>query len=362
MNRSPLLPLLALSLAAASPPARAVVPSHPPVARTAPVTDDYFGQHITDPYRWMESEPQPAFNDYLHGQNDFARATLARIPGRDALANDIAAVSGLAARARTVELAHGRIFYLKREAGAQIDKLYVRDAAGHETLLVDPSKLDAGGKHAEIDQFAPPSTAASWPTASPPAAPRTARCTSSRPPPSSSAPTRSTAPSSPASLAPRRQRFFFDRLPASSLTAQAVDKYAHQVVFRHMLGTDPATDTIVLDSDHLPFPFKSAATFPSVASTPGSDWLIAAVSDGVSPETAFAVARLADVLAGHPAWKQLASQSDEHRRRRRPRRPHRPPDPQGRAPLQDHRGRSRPPPTLPAPPPSSPRRPACSPA
>ena len=311
MNRPAVLSLLALALAAPL-HASAVVPSHPPVARVAPVTDDYFGQTITDPYRWMEAEPQPAFDDYLHAQNDFARATLARIPGRNALAGEIAAVSGLAARARTVELAGGKAFYLKREAGAQIDKLYVRDTAGHETILVDPSKLGAGGKHAEIDQFEPSfdgslvaygistggsenSTLHVIETATGTVRPDTI----------------DRAQFAGVSWAPDGHSFFFDRLPASSETAAAVDRYAHQVVYRHILGADPSTDTTVLESDRLPFPFKAPAVFPSVSTTPGSNWLVATVADGVSPEVAIAVARLPDVLAGHPAWKQLASQSDD---------------------------------------------------
>ncbi len=292
-------------------PTLAMVPDRPPVAQARPVTDDYFGTRITDPYRWMEGEPKPQFPDYLHAQNDYARAVLGRIPGRDALAREIGALSGAAARVRTVQLAGGRLFYLKRDAGAQIDRLYVADATGHETLLVDPSSLGTAGKHAEIDQFEPSddgalvaygisiggsedSTLHVIETAT-----RTVRPD-----------TIDRAQFAALSWAPDGGSFFFTRLPAGSAAARPDQQYAHMRVYRHVLGTDPARDATVLDSDHLPFAFQAAAAFPSVAVNPGSAYALAALSDGVSPEVTLYSAPLADLLAGRPAWRQVVVQSD----------------------------------------------------
>ena len=302
---------LGLAGVAATVAARAAAPNHPPVAQVKPVTDDYFGTRITDPYRWMESQPKPQFPAYLHAENDYARRVLARIPGRDKLASDIGEVSGLAARVRTVELAGGRMFYLKRDAGAQIDRLYMSDAAGHETVLVDPSSLGTGGKHAEIDQFEPSrdgslvaygisiggsenSTLHVIETAT-----RTVRPDSI-----------DRAQFAGVSWAPDGKSFFFARLPAGSATAKADQQYAHMQVYRHMLGDDPAHDAAVLDSDHLPFPFKAAAVFPSISVVPGSPYALAEISDGVSPEVTLYTTPLADLLAGHPGWKQVVLQSD----------------------------------------------------
>ncbi len=289
----------------------AAVASRPPAARVQPVVDEDFGTRIVDPYRWMESEPQPAFSDYLHGQNDYARAVLARIPGRDGLARDIEAISGLAGSARNVVLAGGSAFYLKRAPGGQIARLYVRGADGHETLLIDPSTLDAGGKHAEIDQFAPSfdGSAVVYGVSVGGSENSTLHIIETA--------TRRILPDSidraqfaGVSWAPDGKSFFFARLPASSLTAKAVEQYQHLRVMRHVLGTDPNDDAVVLDSDHLPFPFKAPEIFPSIATTPGSNYAIAVISDGVSPETASYSATVASLLAGHPAWHRLADTSD----------------------------------------------------
>ncbi len=303
-------PIAAFGAAACLLPLRAgaMAPEHPPVAEVRPVTDTYFRTRITDPYRWMEGKPQTQFLDYLHAENDHARHVLASIPGRDALAREIGQVSGLAARVRNVALAGGRTFYLKREAGGQIDRLYAADGAGRETLLVDPSGLDRDGKHAEIDQFVPSQDGRLVVYGISIGGSENSRLhvieTATR---TIRPDTIDRAQFANVSWTPDGQGFFFSRLPASAATATPSEQYAHMKVYRHGLGQDPAQDAVVLDSDHLPFPFKAAAVFPTVSVNPGSDYALA----GVSPEVTLYSAPLKDVADGHPAWKQVALQSDD---------------------------------------------------
>jgi len=284
----------------------------PPVAIVQPVTDDYFGAKIVDPYRWMESEPEPQFMAYLHAQDKFARGWLARIPGRNALAKEIGEVSGLAARARIVQLAGGKSFYLRRDAGAQIDRLYMRDAAGHETMLVDPGLRNVTGKHSEIDQFQPSmdgklvvygistggsenSTLGVIDTVNSKVFPDQI----------------DRAQFASAAWAPDGKSFFFTRLPAGFEKAPPVEQYAHMKIYRHFVGSDAMRDVAVVDSDHLPFTFKAAATFVALGTTQNSDYAVLSVSDGVSPEVALYSGKVSDLLAGHVAWKQIAVQADD---------------------------------------------------
>lgn len=303
------LPPAAPAASAAAAPTNPVPPA--PVARVAPVTDDYAGTKIVDPYRWMESEARPEFFDYLHAEDAHARALLARIPGRDALAREIDAVTALVPRVRDVERAGGRIFFLRRDAGAQVDHLYVREADGRERMLVDPQRFATGSTHAEIDQFAASndgalvaygistggsenSTLHVLETATAAARPDVI----------------DRAQFANVSWAPDGRAFLFTRLPPGADKAMPAEQYAHQKVYRHRLGDDPAHDVVVLDSDHLPFPVASRAVFPGISLTPGSDVALAAISDGVSPEVTLLVARAADLLALHPAWRKLAAPSD----------------------------------------------------
>ena len=53
----------ALLLAVLTPFALASAP--PPVAKVVPVTDDYYGTTVTDPYRWMERGDDPDWLPWL---------------------------------------------------------------------------------------------------------------------------------------------------------------------------------------------------------------------------------------------------------------------------------------------------------
>ncbi|MDQ2928071.1 MAG: hypothetical protein M3R22_07890, partial [Pseudomonadota bacterium] len=104
--------LLAVALAAATAAARAEGPvTEPPVAPLHPVTDTYWGQKVADPYQWMEDEKSPEFQSWMKGQNDYARTVLARIPGRNALRDRIAALSNAGTTVYQVQTAALSYFY-----------------------------------------------------------------------------------------------------------------------------------------------------------------------------------------------------------------------------------------------------------
>jgi len=70
-----LLPLGSL-LAQQTPPA--------PKAPVRPVIDEYFGQKVVDPYRWMEDDKSPELLAWMKAQAAYARATLDSLPGYSA--------------------------------------------------------------------------------------------------------------------------------------------------------------------------------------------------------------------------------------------------------------------------------------
>src|SRR5258708_7257403 len=53
------------------------------------ITEDYFGTKVTDPYRWLENTGSPEVVAWMKAQNDYTRAGLARIPGREKLLDRI---------------------------------------------------------------------------------------------------------------------------------------------------------------------------------------------------------------------------------------------------------------------------------
>ena len=52
-----------------------------PVARVEVVKDHYFGETLSDPYRWMENDKDPGWLPFLKGQDAHARAVM--LPSRD---------------------------------------------------------------------------------------------------------------------------------------------------------------------------------------------------------------------------------------------------------------------------------------
>jgi len=64
-----------------------------PVAPVREVTDNYFGQKIVDPYRWMEDSKNPETVAWMKAQADYTRAYLDRLPMRQELLERITKLS-----------------------------------------------------------------------------------------------------------------------------------------------------------------------------------------------------------------------------------------------------------------------------
>ncbi len=134
---------LRANLPAAVPPA--------PVARVDVVHDTYFGETLSDPYRWMENDKDPEWLPFLKEQNAHARAVLDALPGRASLLKRIGQLSGDTVTTSRVQRAGGLTFFAQRPKGADNFKLFVREGAvGRDRVLVDPTKAGGAG-HVSLD-------------------------------------------------------------------------------------------------------------------------------------------------------------------------------------------------------------------
>ncbi|MBV8973517.1 MAG: hypothetical protein JOY74_00220, partial [Sinobacteraceae bacterium] len=125
-----------------------------PVARVAVVKDTYFGETVSDPYRWMENDKDPQWLPFLKGQDAHARAVLAAIPGRQQLLTRIQQLSGDAASTRLARRVGARLFFEQRPVAADNYKLFVRQS-GTDRVLIDPTVLGSRGGHVSLDWWAP---------------------------------------------------------------------------------------------------------------------------------------------------------------------------------------------------------------
>ena len=130
-----------------------------PVAPVRDVVETLHGVTVHDPYRYFENLKDPEVQAWLKGQGDYARRTLDRIQGRDALERRIAELSAATGDklGGIVRMPGERIYYLKRGRGEKQFKLVMRVGLdGSEKVLADPD-IEAkrtGVPHA-INYFVP---------------------------------------------------------------------------------------------------------------------------------------------------------------------------------------------------------------
>lgn len=132
-------------------------------APVRPVTDIFYGTKVTDPYRYMENLADPEVDSWMKGQNDYTRAVLASLSGRQRLLKRIVELNESAGAdiARVRRLPGDVYLYTKLLAGEDTYKLYIRKGLkGEEKLLLDPERVTIAeanrgkGKNA-IGVFAP---------------------------------------------------------------------------------------------------------------------------------------------------------------------------------------------------------------
>jgi prolyl oligopeptidase len=105
------------------------------------VVDDYFGQKVADPYRWLENDVRTdgQVAAWVAAQSKFTTDYLATLPGRDIFKARLKQLSTYERFSIPLKKAN-RTFY-QRTTGEQNQRmLYVRDTAnGKERVLIDPN-------------------------------------------------------------------------------------------------------------------------------------------------------------------------------------------------------------------------------
>ena len=98
------------------------------------MTETFYGQTVTDPYRWLESWHDPRAAQWLKGQDNYTRAVLTTLPGRkEKFLQRVKTLDTASTRVRDVRVCGGKIFYLKAPPGADNAELYVQDRSGAQS-------------------------------------------------------------------------------------------------------------------------------------------------------------------------------------------------------------------------------------
>lgn len=136
---------------------RATAPPFP-LHVAAAATDTYFGTTVDDPHRALEDLSAVSTQAWMRQAADHTQATLARIPGRQALRDRQAATSAGATVTvgRALRTPSGLLVYERRRADEDQFSLVARQGlVGAERMLVDAPALSAlhGDRPAAVNFF-----------------------------------------------------------------------------------------------------------------------------------------------------------------------------------------------------------------
>ncbi len=309
LNRRRLLAGTGASLAIALMPRAAWAASIPPapVARVAVVKDTYFGETLSDPYRWMENDKDSDWLPYLKGQNDHTRAVLDTLPRRAGLLKRIQQLSGDIVATSRVQRAGGKLFFQQRPLGADNFKLFVREAGG-DRVLIDPTLLSSATSHVSLD----------WWRASPSGSHvvyglskdgsedsllHIMTVADARDLPETIPNTQGATPQ----WLDDGSGFFYNQLTGAVNTPE---RYLDSQARFHRLGSDPASDPILMKRGLDPAVAFDNIQTPLILTFAGARHALLILAD-VRPEVRLLIAPLSDAVAGTAKWQPIAGFEDE---------------------------------------------------
>lgn len=301
----------AMTSSSASPSSSAVPAASRPQrdlvkTRVDGVVDDYFGEKIEDPYRWLEDGDSKEVQAWTTAENARTRAVLDAGPQRKKLHArldellSIGFVSGPAIR--TAKGGLKRYFHYRRDGMMDQAVLFVRDGAdGKDRALLDPATLSAGDTTAAID----------WTYLSRDGA-LLAYGISTSGDEQSTLHVRDVATGKDLPDQITRTRgtslawtldgkgFWYTREPDPK-TVPAGEQHYHKKLYFHRLGDDPATDALVYPQAELDMTF-----IPTVQLAPSGHWLVVRVHQGWAKSSAF----LKDLRKKDAPWVTLVDGPD----------------------------------------------------
>ncbi|MSR58624.1 MAG: S9 family peptidase [Planctomycetaceae bacterium] len=295
------------------------VAGDPPVAPVKPVTDDYHGTPVVDPYRYMENFKDPEVQKWVDGQAEYAAQRLRSIPSRDAFLKRIAELDAGAPYMifGVTRLPDGRLFYMKQLAAENVAKVYVRDGTNcKERLLIDP---DTFPKHDPAEHFAlsfyrvsPDGQQVIYGFAASGSEQTTLKVfdlATDRDLPE--AIDRIEAEYAPPYWLPDGESFVYGRRRQIAADAPATDGYKFTRAFRHELGADVDKDSIVFAEGAGGSPAMAEMDFPAVIVPIGSEWAVGQIKHGDETDITIYAKTLAALCTSRVQWTKVCDRSDQ---------------------------------------------------
>ncbi|MEO8155292.1 MAG: prolyl oligopeptidase family serine peptidase [Rhizobacter sp.] len=279
----------------------------PPVARVEIVLDTYFGETLSDPYRWMENDKDPEWLPFLKGQNTYARSVLDALPGRAALLKRIRQLSADTVVTPEVQRAGAMTFFEQRPLGADNYKLFVREG-GRDRVLIDPTAMGGSTGHIALDWWraSPDGKHVAYGLSKDGSEDSTLRVlvvADGRDLPERITDTQMATPQ----WLDDGSGFFYNQLTGKVDTPE---RFLDSRARFHRLGRDPASDPILMQRGLVAGVDYERIQAPYVYTFEGARHALLVLSD-VRPESRWFIAPVADAAAGLARWVPLAEFDDE---------------------------------------------------
>jgi len=240
-----------------------------PPTRTVDAVDDWHGERIPDPYRWLENADDSETVEWIARQNEVTEQWLAAQPGREQIGRRLRELLTIGVLGVPTPV-RGRYFYLRRDGDQNHPVLYVREGVqGRDRALLDPNAIDPSGATA-LDWYYPSHDGRLLAyglseNGSEQSVLHVRDVATGDDLPDRIARTRA------ASLAwlPDSSGFYYTRYPAPGEVPADEEQY-HRAIHFHPLGGDPAADPLVLRPARKEY-------WPGVSISPDGRWLLVSV-------------------------------------------------------------------------------------
>ena len=115
-----------------------------PITKKTDQVDVYFGEHINDPYRWLEDDRSAETEAWVKAQNEVTFEYLENIPYRNTLKSRMEKLWNY--EKISAPFKEGKFTYYYKNNGLQNQSVvYRKDAQGKEEVFLDPNKFSKDG-------------------------------------------------------------------------------------------------------------------------------------------------------------------------------------------------------------------------
>jgi len=293
-----------------------VFPTPPPIPAPSPVTENFYGTQVTDPYRYFENMQNPTVQSFFRQQNAYARGVLAQLgSARQRLFARIKQLDNAGVSVSDLVLDPPYYFYLKLKPGENSQKLYIRriDGTGGERVLVDPDRLASAGKHYTINYFTPSLDGryVAYGISEGGSEASVIRIVQTD--------TGATLPDAidrayfvgVTSWLPDGKSFYYVRFPKLLPGQPETMKETRAVNYLHVLGRNPDQDVPVFGYNVNPNVKFAETDFPIVVYSPVSNYILGIIAHGVKNEVTIYDVASPPIASGDVPWKLVATDADD---------------------------------------------------